>query len=94
MESIHKLIKIRGANRSMATKLEQEALELLSEPGEPQDDERICRLETILELLDSKLKELKLFDYCGCKQVERAFVARWAIFFLFEDRPRLKSMPK
>eukprot|EP00795_Rhopilema_esculentum_P016499 gene16499-7917_t len=62
MESLHKLIKIRGANRSVATKLEREALELLSEPGEPRDDERICRLETILELLDSKLKELKLFD--------------------------------
>lgn len=44
------------------TRLEREALQLLSEDGDPGDDDRIWRLEKIVEALDSRLKELKLFD--------------------------------
>ena len=46
----------------MATKVEGEASQLLSKAEEPGGDDRICRLDTITELLDSKLKELKVFD--------------------------------
>ena len=62
MDPLHKQIRIRRAHRSVATKLEREAIQLLSEAEEPGGDDRICRLETITELLDSKLKELKVFD--------------------------------
>ena len=61
-EPLHNQIRIRRAHRSMATKLEREAIQLLSKAEEPGGDDRICRLETITELLDSKLKELKVFD--------------------------------
>ena len=62
MEPLHKQIRIRRAHRSVATKLEREAIQLLSEAEETGGDDRISRLETITELLNSKLKELKVFD--------------------------------
>ena len=63
MESIHKPKQVRGAYRSVATRLEREAIELVEgEACEDGDDARICRLETIEESLTTKLNELQKFD--------------------------------
>ena len=60
---MYKLKQVRGAHRSVATRLECEAIELVEgEACEDGDDARICWLETIEESLTTKLNELQKFD--------------------------------
>ena len=70
MGSFHKFKQIRGANGSVVTTLERKAPQLINDQTcEPEEEDLIWLLKTVVELLATRLKEL---DKCDDKLIEVA----------------------